>query len=53
MEFVEDSNPESDVLEQEKICVLIANSTRVWRDMLYETIGGEPDVEIVGDTCIP
>jgi AmiR/NasT family two-component response regulator len=41
--------PESDVLEQEKIRVLIANSTRIWRDMLYDTIREEPDIEVVGD----
>ena len=37
------------MLEQEKIRVLIANSTRIWRDMLYDTIRGEPDIEVVGD----
>ena len=37
------------MLEQEKIRVLIANSTRIWRDMLYDTIREEPDIEIVGD----
>jgi DNA-binding NarL/FixJ family response regulator len=36
-------------LEQEKIRVLIANSTRIWRDMLYDTIREEPDIEVVGD----
>ena len=44
-----DARPESDALEQEKIRVLIANSTRIWRDMLYETIREEPDIEVVGD----
>ncbi|MGC1453480.1 MAG: hypothetical protein WA830_25890, partial [Candidatus Sulfotelmatobacter sp.] len=39
----------SDPLEQEKIRVLIANSTRIWRDMLYDTIREEPDIEVVGD----
>jgi DNA-binding NarL/FixJ family response regulator len=43
------SSLESDVLEQEKIRVLIANSTRIWRDMLYDTIREEPDIEVVGD----
>jgi DNA-binding NarL/FixJ family response regulator len=43
------ANPESDALEQEKIRVLIANSTRIWRDMLYATIKEEPDIEVVGD----
>jgi DNA-binding NarL/FixJ family response regulator len=42
-------NCESDALEQEKIRVLIANSTRIWRDMLYDTIREEPDIEVVGD----
>jgi DNA-binding NarL/FixJ family response regulator len=42
-------NPENEVLEQEKIRVLIANSTRIWRDMLYDTIREEPDIEVVGD----
>jgi len=36
-------------LEQEKIRVLIANSTRIWRDMLYDAIRVEPDIAIVGD----
>ncbi len=36
-------------MEQEKIRVLIANSTRIWRDMLYDTIREEPDIEVVGD----
>ncbi|MGB2627110.1 MAG: hypothetical protein WAK20_10000 [Candidatus Acidiferrum sp.] len=36
-------------MEQEKIRVLIVNSTRIWRDMLYDTIREEPDIEIVGD----
>jgi DNA-binding NarL/FixJ family response regulator len=44
-----DARPESDALEQEKIRVLIANSTRIWRDMLYDTIREEPDIEVVGD----
>jgi len=48
-EFCEDARPESNALEQEKIRVLIANSTRIWRDMLYNTIREEPDIEIVGD----
>ncbi|MGB7438851.1 MAG: hypothetical protein WBR26_10580 [Candidatus Acidiferrum sp.] len=47
--FGEHANPESIALEQEKIRVLIANSTRVWRDMLYDTIREEPDIEVVGD----
>ena len=45
----DDAHPESDALEQEKIRVLIVNSTRIWRDMLYDTIREEPDIEIVGD----
>ncbi len=45
----DDARPESDALEQEKIRVLIVNSTRIWRDMLYDTIREEPDIEIVGD----
>ena len=28
---------------------MIANSTRIWRDMLYDTIREEPDIEVVGD----
>ena len=36
-------------MEQEKIRVLIANSTRIWRDMLYDTIREESDIEVVGD----
>ena len=36
-------------MQQEKIRVLIANSTRIWRDMLYDTIREEPDIEVVGD----
>ena len=47
--FGKDAGPESDALEQEKIRVLIANSTRIWRDMLYDTIREEPDIEVVGD----
>jgi DNA-binding NarL/FixJ family response regulator len=47
--FGKDAGPESNALEQEKIRVLIANSTRIWRDMLYETIREEPDIEVVGD----
>jgi DNA-binding NarL/FixJ family response regulator len=43
------TSPETDVLEQEKIRVLIANSTRILRDMLYDTIREEPDIEVVGD----
>ena len=44
-----DASPESVALEHEKIRVLIANSTRIWRDMLYDTIREEPDIEVVGD----
>ena len=47
--FSDDARPESDALEQEKIRVLIVNSTRIWREMLYDTIREEPDIEIVGD----
>ena len=47
--FGKDFNPESVALEQEKIRVLIANSTRIWRDMLYDAIRSEPDIEVVGD----
>ena len=47
--FRKDANPESVALEQEKIRVLIANSTRIWRDMLYDTIREESDIEVVGD----
>ena len=47
--FGKDCNPESVALEQEKIRVLIANSTRIWRDMLYDAIRAEPDIEVVGD----
>ena len=36
-------------MEQEKIRVLIANSTRIWRDMLYDAIRAEPDIAVVGD----
>jgi DNA-binding NarL/FixJ family response regulator len=36
-------------LEQEKIRVLIANSTRIWRDVLYDAIREESDIEVVGD----
>ena len=36
-------------MEQEKIRVLIANSTRIWRDLLYDTIREESDIEVVGD----
>ena len=39
----------ANALEQEKIRVLIANATRIWRDMLYDTIREEPDIEVVGD----
>ena len=42
-------SPESNALEQEKIRVLIANSTRIWRDMLYDAIREESDIEVVGD----
>jgi DNA-binding NarL/FixJ family response regulator len=45
----EDAIPERTALEQEKIRVLIANSTRIWRDMLYDSIREEPDIEVVGD----
>ena len=44
-----DGRPESDALEHEKIQVLIANSTKTWRDMLYDTIREGPDIEVVGD----
>ena len=47
--FRKDANPESVALEQEKIRVLIANATRIWRDMLYDTIREESDIEVVGD----
>jgi len=47
--FGKDVNPESVALEQEKIRVLIANSTRIWRDMLYDAIRAEPDIAVVGD----
>ena len=47
--FGKDFNSESVTLEQEKIRVLIANSTRIWRDMLYDTIREESDIEVVGD----
>ena len=47
--FRKDANPESLALEQEKIRVLIANATRIWRDMLYDTIREESDIEVVGD----
>ena len=47
--FRKDANPERVALEQEKIRVLIANATRIWRDMLYDTIREEPDIEVVGD----
>jgi len=47
--FGKDAEPETNTLEQEKIRVLIANSTRIWRDMLYDTIREEQDIEIVGD----
>ncbi len=43
------AGPESRALQQEKIRVLIANSTRIWRDVLYNTIRQQPDVEVVGD----
>ena len=36
-------------MEQEKIRVLIANSTRIWRDMLYDAIRAESDIAVVGD----
>jgi DNA-binding NarL/FixJ family response regulator len=49
LSFGEDAGPESDALEQAKIRVLIANATRIWRDMLYDTIREEPDIEVVGD----
>ena len=44
-----DGRPESDALEHEKIHVLIANSTKTWRDMRYDTIREGPDIEVVGD----
>lgn len=40
---------ESMALEQEKIRVLIANPTRIWRDLLYDIIREEPNIEVVGD----
>jgi DNA-binding NarL/FixJ family response regulator len=43
------ASPESRALQQEKIRVLIANSTRIWRDVLYNTIHEQPDIEVVGD----
>ena len=49
LDFGKDFNLESVALEQEKIRVLIANSTRIWRDMLYDAIRVEPDIAIVGD----
>ena len=49
LDFGKDFNPEGFALEQEKIRVLIANSTRIWRDMLYDAIRAEPDIAIVGD----
>jgi DNA-binding NarL/FixJ family response regulator len=49
LDFGKDFNLESVALEQEKIRVLIANSTRIWRDMLYDAIRSEPDIEVVGD----
>lgn len=36
-------------MEHEKIRVLIANPTRIWRDLLYDIIRKEPDIEVVGD----
>jgi DNA-binding NarL/FixJ family response regulator len=47
--FLKNALSESGALEQEKIRVLIANPTRIWRDMLYDTIREEPDIEVVGD----
>lgn len=47
--FFPECPSESGALEQEKIRVLIANPTRVWRDVLYDTIREEPDIEVVGD----
>lgn len=47
--FRQHATPETRTLQQEKIRVLIANSTRIWRDMLYNTIREQPDVEVVGD----
>lgn len=47
--FRKNATSESNALEQEKIRVLIANPTRIWRDMLYDTIREEPDIEVVGD----
>jgi DNA-binding NarL/FixJ family response regulator len=34
---------------QQKIHVLIANPTRVLRDVLYATVRGEPDIEVDGE----
>ena len=34
---------------EQKIRVLIANSTRVLRDLLYDAIRKQPGIEIVGD----
>lgn len=39
----------SHALEDKKIRVLIANPTRVLRDLLYDTIRKQPGIEIVGD----
>ncbi len=47
--FGKNAARESNALEQEKIRVLIANPTRIWRDLLYDTIREEPDIEVVGD----
>lgn len=48
-EFFKNGDCESDALEQEKIRVLIANPTRIWRDVLYDIVREEPDIEVVGD----
>lgn len=34
---------------RQKIHVLIANPTRILRDALYETVRGEPDIEVDGE----
>jgi DNA-binding NarL/FixJ family response regulator len=47
--FGKNASRESNALVHEKIRVLIANPTRIWRDMLYDTIRSEPDIEVVGD----
>ena len=47
--FIKNAASETTALGQEKIRVLIANSTRMLRDVLYDTIREEPDIEVVGD----